>query len=286
MIKDKKIFDGWTMTIDGEKVRVLTTPHHINRGEIPDELNVYSLISKKKENHYMVDDMDTTNTEDFAMSMISHVKIPLGSNIELTDSDMFYGPYARMSIRDYYIETVGTIKLYVMMPTDDVASNEITKRLNAAQRCFAVACGRNINDIELLNQVDEVDPYDIDVNFENEVDRSIYRLTKRIRTLSKVTHILDMSASYGFVLRNPCCVEREVCEKYHLNRIDVSMIYSIVRKMRKENDDLNIIMGKIDVVGTPTKPFYSNNPTPYSPYRIGDCDGDPFSYGQTMQGLI
>lgn len=284
MIKDKKIFDGRTMTIGGEKVRVLTTPHHINRGEIPDELNVYSLINKKKEGHYMVDDMDTTNTEDFAMSMISHVAVQLGSNIELTDSDMFYGPFARMSINEYFIETVGTIKLYVMMPTDEVASDEVIKRLNAAQRCFAVACGRSIDDIELLNQVNESDPYDIDINFKNEVDRSIYRLTKRIRTLSKATHILDMSTSYGFVLRNPCCVEREVCEKYNLNRIDAAMIYGIVRKLRKENDDLKIIMGKTDVVGTPTMP----HPTPYSPYRIGtgDYDGDPFSYAQTMQGLI
>ena len=133
----------------------------------------------------------------------------------------------------------------------------------------------------MLNQVNESDPYDIDINFKNEVDRSIYRLTKRIRTLSKATHILDMSTSYGFVLRNPCCVEREVCEKYHLNRIDVSMIYSIVRKMRKESDDLSIIMGKTAVVGNPTMP----HPAPYSPYRIGDYDGDPFSYGQTMQGI-
>ena len=285
MIKDKKIFDGRTMNLGGDKVRVLTTPHHINRGEIPDELNVYSLIKKGKD-HYMVDDMNTDNTADFAMSMISHITVQLGSDIELTDSDMFYGPFARMSINEYFIETVGTIKLYVMMPTDDVASDEVIKRLNAAQRCFAVACGRSIDDIELLNQVNESDPYDIDINFKNEVDRSIYRLTKRIRMMSKATHIIDMSTSYGFVLRNPCCVEREVCEKYNLNRIDVAMLYSIVRKMRKENDDLNIIMGKTDVVGTPTRPFYSNNPTPYSPYRIGDCDGDPFSYDQTMQGLI
>jgi hypothetical protein len=118
-----------------------------------------------------------------------------------------------------------------MMPTDDVNPDEIIKRLAAARRCFAIACGRNIDDVEILNQEDE-DPYDVDSNFENEVDRNIYRLTKKLRVIGKATHILDMSASYGFLLRNPCCVEREVCEKYNLNRIDVSLIASNVRNIQ------------------------------------------------------
>lgn len=273
MIKDKKIFDAMTMTLEGDKVRVLTTPHHINRSEIPDKLHVYSLIKKKKENHYMVDEMESTNTADFAMSMISYAPVPLGSDIELAQSDLFYGRYARMSIQEYFIETVGTIKLYVML-RDDVDPDEIIKRLAAARRCFAIACGRNIDDIEILNKVDDIDPYDIDIDFENEVDRSIYRLTKKIRVMGNATHILDMSSSYGFVLRNPCCVEREVCEKYNLNRIDASMIYSIVRKLRKENDDLNIIMGKTECIGTPGPRFDPTYPHPYF-----DNNPDPFGFG-------
>jgi hypothetical protein len=272
MIKDKKIFDAMTMTLDGDKVRVLTTPHHITKNEIPDVLKVYTLMSTKKENHYMVDEMESTNTADFAMSMISHTPVPLGSDIELKDCDTLYGPMAKMSIEEYFIETVGIIKLYVMMAEDGVSPDEVIKRLAAARRCFAIACGRNIDDVEILNNVDEIDPYDIDVNFENEVDRSIYRLTKRIRTLSKATHILDMSSSFGFVLRNPCSVERELCEKYHLNRIDVSLLYSVVRRIQKENNDLDTIMGKTAVVGNPRIPRYLNDPTPY---RIGDYDGDP-----------
>lgn len=262
MIKDKKIFDGATIVVDGKKVRVLTAPYHISRIEIPDELSVYSLI--KKGDHYMVDDMNTDNA-DFAMSMISHSAVPLGTNIEeLTNCDMLYGPTARMSINEYFVETVGTIKLYVMMP-DDIDSKEVVKRLNAAGRCFAVACGRNIDDIEILNQVDEIDPYDIDTNFENDVDRNIYRLTKKLRIMSKATHILDMSRTDGIVLRNPCCVEREVCEKYNLNRIDVTLIATAVRKIRKYSDDLDVIMGKTSVVGIPSRPsYFGNNPTPYS----------------------
>lgn len=276
MIKDKRIFDAMTMTLDGDKVRVLTTPHHINRSEIPDTLKVYTLISKKKENHYMVDEMESTNTADFAMSMISHAPVLLGSDIELKDCDILYGPMAKMSIQEYFIETLGIIKLYVMM-SDDVDPDEIIKRLAAARRCFAIVCGRNIDDIEILNKVDEMDPYDIDINFENEVDRSIYRLTKRIRMMSKATHILDMSQSYGFVLRNPCSVEREVCERYHLNRIDVSMIDGVIRRMRKENDDLKIIMGKTECIGTPRPRFNPTYPHPYF-----DDNPDPFGFGNPL----
>lgn len=249
----------------GDKVRVLTTPHHINRSEIPDDLKVYSLI-KKRENHYMVDNMDTTNTEDFAMSMISHIEVTLGSDIEITDSDLLYGRCANMSIQEYYIETVGIIKLYVMMPTDDVSPDEVIKRLNAAHRCFAIACGRDIDDIEILNKVNEIDPYDVDANFENEVDRSIYHLTKNLRIMGKATHILDMSSSFGFVLRNPCSVERELCEKYRLNRIDIYLINGIVRKMRKQNDDLDIIMGKTDVIGNPSRSCFDDPLTPHYTY--------------------
>lgn len=286
MIKDKRIFDAATMTtLNGDKVRVLTTPYHITRSEIPDNLHVYSII--KKGDHFMVDGMSTSNTTDFVMSMISHISVPLGSDIELVDSDMVYGPQSNMSIQEYYIETVAIIKLYVMMPTENVAPDVIIKRLAAALRCFAIAYGRDINDIEVLNQEDEPDPYDIESNFRNEVDRSIYRLTKKLRIMGKATHVLDMSRVNGFALRNPCCVEREVCEKYNLNRIDAALIDGAVRKMRKHNDDLDIIMGPTSVVGSLPRPRFGNPPTPYrTPGLGGDYDGDmgsmpdPFSYGQ------
>jgi hypothetical protein len=276
MFKEAKIFEGRTMVLNdgGKKVRVLTTPYHISRCDIPDELYVYSLIKKKREDYYMVDDMESTNA-DFAMSMISHVELALGVDIELIQCDMVYGSFVNMSIQDYLIETVGNIKLYVMMPTEDVASDEIMKRLNAAHRCFAIAYGRDIDDVEVLNQVGEIDPYDVDGNFENEVDRKIYRLTKKLRIIGKATHILDMSTAFGFVLRNPCCVERELCAKYNLHCVDVALINDVVKKLRKENDDLNIIMGKTSVVGTPTIPRYSAVPIPYrTPGLSGDYDGD------------
>lgn len=275
MIKDKRIFDATTMTLDGEKVRVLTTPYHITRSEIPDDLHIYSLIKKKRENHYMVDDMDTTNTDDYALSMISHVTVPLGSDIELVDSDMVYGPQRNMSIQEYYLETVAIMKLYVMMPTENVAPDVIIKRLAAALRCFAIAYGRDIDDIEVLNQEDKPDPYDIESNFRNEVDRSIYRLTKKLRIMGKATHVLDMSRIDGIVLRNPCSVEREVCEKYDLNRIEAALIDGAVRKMRKQNDDLNTIMGKTNVVGVPSRPRFGSTPIPYrTPGLGGEYDGD------------
>ena len=100
MIKDKRIFDGETMVINGNNVRVLTTPYHINRSEIPNELNVYALI--KKGDHYMVDDINSiSNTEDFEMSMISHRSVPLGSDIEIKHCDQLYGQMARISINEY-----------------------------------------------------------------------------------------------------------------------------------------------------------------------------------------
>jgi hypothetical protein len=87
-----------------------------------------------------------------------------------------------------------------------------------------------------------------------------------------------MSQSYGFVLRNPCSVEREVCEKYNLNRIDVSMIDTVVRKMRKENDDLKIIMGKTECIGTPGPRF---DPA-YSPNTYFYGDPNPKGFGNPL----
>ena len=262
---------------NGDKVRVLTTPHHINRSEIPGCLKVYSLI-KTRENHYMVDKIDTTNTEDFEMSMISHIGVAVGNDIELTDSDLLYGPYTNMSIQEYYIETVGIIKLYVMMPTDDVSPDEVIKRLNAVHRCFAIAYGRDIDDVEILNKVNEIDPYDVDANFENDVDRRIYHLTKNLRIMGKATHILDMSNVSGVLLSKPNFVEREVCEKYHLNRISIDLINDVVMKIRKQNDDLDIIMGKTNVIGNPSRSRFDNPLTPhhiYTPDLGIDCGNLP-----------
>ena len=112
--------------------------------------------------------------------------------------------------------------------------------------------------------------------------------------MSKATHVLDMSRVNGILLRSPCCVEREVCEKYDLNRIEVGLIDGAVRKMRKHNDDLNIIMGKSNVVGAPSRPCFGNFSTPYStPGLGGEYDGDtaaamldPFSYGRSFYGPL
>ena len=272
MIKDKKIFDATTMTVNGEKVRVLATPYHITRSEIPDDLYVYSIIKKIREKHFMVDDMDTTNTADFAMSIISHVAVPLGSDIELEHRDILYGPSAQMSIQEYHIETVGAIKLYVMMPTKDLTPDEIVKRLGAARRCFAIACGRNVDDVEILNIIN--DPCGVNANFENETERSIYCLTKNIKIMGKATHILDMSMTGG-ILQRTCRIEREVCEVYNLNRIDAAMIDAAVRKIQKDNNDLDIMMEKTSVVGTPSRPRFGNTPIPYrTPGLGGEYDGD------------
>lgn len=271
MIKDKKIFDATTMTVNGEKVRVLATPYHITRSEIPDDLYVYSIIKKIKEKHFMVDDMDTTNTADFAMSIISHVAVPIGSDIELEHRDILYGPTAQMSIQEYFTETVGAIKLYVMMPTKDLTLDEIVKRLGAARRCFAIACGRNVDDVEILNIIN--DPCGVNANFENETERSIYCLTKNIKIMGKATHILDMSMTGG-ILQRTCRIEREVCEVYNLNRIDAAMIGAAVRKIQRDNNDLDIMMGKT-ATGTPSRPRFGSTPIPYhTPGLGGEYDGD------------
>jgi hypothetical protein len=273
MIKDKKIFDASTMTLNGAKVRVLATPYHITRSEIPDDLYLYSIIKKKREKRFMVDDMDTTNTADFAMSIISHVAVPLGSDIELEHLDILYGPTAQMSIQEYHIETVDNIKLYVMMPTKDLTLDEIVKRLGAARRCFAIACGRKVDDVEVLNIVN--DPYGINANFENETEteRSIHHLTKNIKIMGKATHILDMSMTGG-ILQRTCRIEREVCEVYNLNRIDAAMIGAAVRKIQRDNNDLDIMMGKT-ATGTPSRPRFGGTPIPYrTPGLGGEYDGD------------
>jgi hypothetical protein len=273
MIKDKKIFDASTMTLNGAKVRVLATPYHITRSEIPDDLYLYSIIKKKREKRFMVDDMDTTNTADFAMSIISHVAVPLGSDIELEHRDILYGPTAQMSIQEYHIETVDNIKLYVMMPTKDLTLDEIVKRLGAARRCFAIACGRKVDDVEVLNIVN--DPYGINANFENETEteRSIHHLTKNIKIMATATHILDMST--GGILQRTCRIEREVCEVYNLNRIDAAMIGAAVRKIQRDNNDLDIMMGKT-ATGTPSRPRLGGTPIPYHnlPGLGGEYDGD------------
>ena len=70
---------------------------------------------------------------------------------------------------------------------------------------------------------------------------------------------------------------REVCEKYNLNRIEVDLIDRAVKRIRKESNDLAIIMGETDVVGTPSRPRFGSTPIPYpypTPALGGEYDGD------------
>jgi hypothetical protein len=265
MTKNLKIFKDTTMEdiVLGDKTRVLFTELRLNKNDDYMGLNIYAIV--KKGDHYMIDDINTSNVDDFVGSIVSYAPMPLGSDVNV-NTDTFC---KLESIENYHTETIGKIKLFVICPMHGLEKGEIINKLNAIKAAFAIAYDRDPEDVELLDQVNVVDPFDIDSNFKNEKERRIYRLTRSMRMLSKATHVVDASR---FSMAKGCNVEFELCRQYNIDTIDMSTIAIKVKEKGNTNDKILAA-----IFGEPKKEKlngkYGGTPIPfgYSPkYRYNE----------------
>ena len=271
MIKNRPIFKNSKITTKkGEEIRVLSTEHHITNDEVPKDLYIYSLV--KKGNHHMIDSQNAMSTmADFEATIISSKQLVLCEDVEY---HQFYYNKRFVSIQEYYHDTVGKIKLFVIMPMHGVANETITKRLLAAREAIALVYDRDINDVELIDQVNVVDPDEKNIIFTSETERRIYRLTRSMRLMPSATHILDLCETLcsGFTeTPKGCSVERELCSAYGLNLIHGNDVFTKLSNMKSRHRKL---IETIVNEGRLTPPHFGSfgNPAP-SPYLYSTSTG-------------
>jgi hypothetical protein len=235
MIKNKKIFkNSKIITKKGEEIRVLSTEHHITSDEVPNDLYIYSLV--RKGDHYMIDSQNAISTmADFEATIISSKQLVLCADVEYKKH-----AYARQfaSVDEYYHDTIGKIKLFVIMPMHGIDDETITKRLNSAREAIALVYDRDINDVELIDQVNVVDPDEKNIIFTSETERRIYRLTRSMRMMPSATHILDLCETLccgNKPTPKGCLVERELCNAYGLNLIHGNDVFTKLSNMKSRN---------------------------------------------------
>ena len=264
MTKNLKIFKDTTMEdiALGDKTRVLFTELRLNKNDDYMGLNIYAIV--KKGDHHMIDDINTSNVDDFVGSIVSYAPMPLGSDVNVNTDTCC----KLESIENYHTETIGKIKLFVICPMHGLEKGEIINKLNAIKAAFAIAYDRDPEDVELLDQVNVVDSYDIDSNFKNEKERRIYRLTRSMRILSKATHVVDAS---GSSLAPGCNVEIELCRQYNIYITHMSTIAEKVKIKGNTNDKiLTAIFG--EPKKEKLKGKYGGTPIPfgYPEYRYNE----------------
>lgn len=277
MTKNLKIFKDTIMEDDlGEKTRVLFTEHKLNKNDDYMGLNVYSIV--KKGDHHMIDEVNTSNVDDFVGSIVSYKSMPLGSDVNVIIDTC----WKMESIENYHTETVGKIKLFVICPMHGLEKDEIINKIHATKAAFAIAYDRNPEDIELLDQVNVVDSFDDDSNFKNEKERRIYRLTRSMRMLSKATHVVDASryGSYEFMpfpMTKGCSVELELCRQYGIDTIDIATIATKVTNKGNTNEKILAAIFGEPKKKEKLKGKYGGTPIPF-PGPIEKCNSLMYDY--------
>lgn len=201
-----------------EGVTVLYTPFPMTREFIPQELNVYSLIKKINGGFFVGEIPAETDPADFDGTIISAKKFKLGETIDLGKTCL---PGPKTNINNYMAENVSKMRIFVIQPMHGKDLSNFDKEMAAIRLLVAKHFNRNIDDIEMIDQLHVDDPYDIDGNFSSERERRIYRLTRSMRMLSTATHavaFLQGESAPG------CDVEITTCRKYKIPMIHIDAL--------------------------------------------------------------
>lgn len=197
-------------------VNVLYTPFPMTREFIPQELNVYSLL-KKMNGKFLVADLPA-DLADFGGTIISAKKFKFGETVDIIKN---YPPEPKSNITDYMAENVSKMRIFVIQPMHGKDLSNFDKEMAAIRLLVAKHFNRNIDDIEMIDQLHVDDPYDIDENFSSERERRIYRLTRSMRMLSTATHavaFLQGECAPG------CDVEITTCRNYKIPLIHIDAL--------------------------------------------------------------
>ncbi len=216
MFTEARIFDVRTVE-SHEGVKVLYTPFPITREFIPQELNVYSLL-KKINGGFFVGEISSATLADFGGTIISTKKFKLGETIDIVDT------HHLSNINDYMSENVSKMRVFVIQPMHGKDLSNFDKEMAAIRLLVAKHFNRNIDDIEMIDQLHVNDPFDIDENFSSERERRIYRLARSMRMLSTATHavtFLQGESAPG------CDVEIATCRSYKIPMIHIDVLRAI-----------------------------------------------------------
>lgn len=201
-------------------IKVLYTPFPITREFIPRELNVYSLIKKINGGFFVGEITGETTLADFGGTIISAKKFTLGENVDIVDT------HHLSNINDYMSENVSKMRIFVIQPMHGNDLSNFDKEMAAIRLLVAKHFGRNIDDIEMIDQLHVDDPYDIDGNFSSERERRIYRLTRSMRMLSTATHAVAFIQGES---APGCDVEMTTCRNYKIPLIHIDALRAFQR---------------------------------------------------------
>lgn len=216
---EERIFDIRKVKSHAD-IKVLYTPFPITREFIPQELNVYSLI-KKINGRFLVGEITgETTLADFGGTIISAKKFKLGETIDVVDI------HRLSNINDYIAENVSKMRIFVIQPMHGKDLSNFDKEMAAIRLLVAKHFGRNIDDIEMIDQLHVDDPYDIEGNFSSERERRIYRLTRSMRMLSTATHAVAFIQGES---APGCDVEITTCRNYKIPMIHIDVLRAFQR---------------------------------------------------------
>lgn len=217
MFKDERIFELRKVESHAG-VNVLYTPFPMTREYIPSELNVYSLLKKINGGFFVGPLPAEAELTDFGGTIISAKKFELGETIDIGHSNP---PEPKSNITDYMAENVSKMRIFVIQPMHGKDLSNFEKEMAAIRLLVAKHFNRNIDDIEMIDQLHVDDPYDIDENFSSERERRIYRLTRSMRMLSTATHavaFLQGESAPG------CAVEMATCRNYKIPVVHIDAL--------------------------------------------------------------
>ena len=233
--------------VDIGDTRVLYIPFHITREGIHDDMFMYTVEYDGRNNTYFLMGHGTVTSEmrekcgyEFIGTIISASKLPTQQNLTPEQLKAFSKSiYRSTTIGRYTADSLEPIKLFIIQPMHGLSDEEIISKRPLLLKYVAKLLKRDPLDIEVIDQVHVDDPYDIDENFTNEVQRRIYRLTRSIRMMTEATHVLI----YGDIRNAPgCSVERRVLDAYHAWRvIDSSSLIDVI----DDEEELKTLFPKI-----------------------------------------
>ena len=274
MFTEERIFDIRTIKSHGG-VKVIYTPFPITRDLIPQELNVYSLLKKINGGFIIGEITPETIIADFGGTIISTEKFKLGETIDIVDT------HHLSNINDYMSENVSKMRIFVIQPMHGKDLSNFDKEMAAIRLLVAKHFNRNIDDVEMIDQLHVDDPYDIDENFSSERERRIYRLTRSMRMLSTATHAVTFTQGES---APGCDVEIATCRSYKIPMIHID----VLRACHEINDpDVAYALATIDAKykGNPRNNDFLNIgqyylDEPQFPYRKHPLENSPRFIGE------
>lgn len=233
--------------VDIGDIRVLYIPFHITREGIHDDMFMYTVEHDIRNDVYffmghgvVTEEMREKCGYEFIGTIISASKLPTQQNLTHDHLKAFSkAMYRSSTIERYTADSLEPIKLFIVQPMHGLSDEEIISKRPLLLKYVAKLLKRDPLDIEVIDQVHVDDPYDIDENFTNEVQRRIYRLTRSIRMMTEATHVLI----YGDIKNAPgCLVEKRVLDAYHAWRvIDSSSLIDVI----DDEDELKTLFPNI-----------------------------------------